>query len=201
MNLLQDILSQQNGGVVKQLASQYGLDESQAQSAISSLVPALARGVRNNAAQGGNGIESLMGALQSAGDLNSLSDAAQLGGQPSVDQGNNFLGQIFGSKDVSRGVADRASEQTGIGSDILRKMLPVLATAVMGSLNRNASSGFGGAPSGGGALGGLGGMLGSLLGGGSSNQQSGTMGMLTQFLDADGDGSILDDVVGMLGRR
>lgn len=197
MNLLQDILSGQNGGVVKQLAAQHGLDESQAQSAISSLVPALARGVRNNATQG-DGLAGLLGALQ-GGDIDAISQPDQLGGEQAISQGNNFLGQIFGSKDVSRGVADRAAEQTGIGSDILKKMLPVLATAVMGSLSRNA---LGGGQSGGGsALGGIGDLLGGLLGGGNSNAQSGAMGMLTQFLDADNDGSILDDVVGMLGRR
>lgn len=200
MNLLQDILSGQNGGVVKQIASQYGLDESQAQSAISSLVPALARGVRNNAAQGSDGIAGLMGALQAGGNLDAMAEPAQLGGQQAVDQGNNFLGQIFGSKDVSRGVADRAAEQTGIGSDILKRMLPVLATAVMGSLTRNALGG-GQQQGGGSSLGGIGDLLGGLLGGGGAQQQSGGMGMLTQFLDADGDGSILDDVVGMLGKR
>lgn len=200
MNLLQDILSGQNGGVVKQIASQYGLDESQAQSAISSLVPALARGVRNNATQGGDGLAGLMGALQN-GNLDAMAEPAQLGGQQAVDQGNNFLGQIFGSKDVSRGVADRAAEQTGIGSDILKKMLPVLATAVMGSLTRNALGGGQQQQGGGSPLGGIGDLLGGLLGGGGGQQQSGGMGMLTQFLDADGDGSILDDVVGMLGKR
>lgn len=199
MNLLQDILSGQNGGVVKQIASQYGLDESQAQSAISSLVPALARGVRNNAAQGSDGLAGLIGALQN-GNIDAMAEPSQLGGQQAVDQGNYFLGQIFGSKDVSRGVADRAAEQTGIGSDILKQMLPVLATAVMGSLTRNALGG-GQQQGGGSALGGIGDLLGGLLGGGGAQQQSGGMGMLTQFLDADGDGSILDDVVGMLGRR
>lgn len=199
MNLLQDILSGQNGGVVKQIASQYGLDESQAQSAISSLVPALARGVRNNAQQG-DGLANILGALQQGGNIDAMGAASQLAGQQAVDQGNNFLGQIFGSKDVSRGVADRAAEQTGIGSDILKKMLPVLATAVMGSLTRNAGSALGADAGSGGGLGGIADLVGGLLGGGSS-QQSGAMGMLTQFLDADNDGSILDDVVGMIARR
>lgn len=186
------------------MASQYGLDESQAQSAISSLVPALARGVRNNAQQP-DGLAGILGALQSGGNLDALAQPQELAGQQAVDQGNNFLGQIFGSKDVSRGVADRAAEQTGIGSDILKSMLPVLATAVMGSLTRNAGSALGqggqGGQGGGTSLGGLGDIVGSLLGGGGGQQQSGMMGMLTQFLDADNDGSILDDVVGMIGRR
>ena len=35
-----------------------------------------------------------------------------------TDDGNAILGHIFGSKDVSRGVANQAADLTGIGGDI-----------------------------------------------------------------------------------
>jgi hypothetical protein len=44
-----------------------------------------------------------------------------------VSQGNNVLGQIFGSKDVSRAVAQNASAQSGLEPGLLQKMLPMLA--------------------------------------------------------------------------
>ncbi len=43
-----------------------------------------------------------------------------------VSDGNNILGHILGSKDVSRAVADRASANTGIDSGMLKQMLPCL---------------------------------------------------------------------------
>jgi len=64
-------------------------------------------------------------------------------------------------------------------------MLPVVATMVMGGLSKQSNSG--------------GGALAGLLGGG--NQQSGGQSLLTSFLDADGDGSVADDLLGMFLKR
>ena len=52
-----------------------------------------------------------------------------LGSQPTpIEPGNEVLGQIFGSKDVSRSVADHAAGQTGISAGLLKQMLPILAS-------------------------------------------------------------------------
>ena len=84
-----------------------------------------------------------------------------------MQDGNGILGHLFGSKDVSRQVAAGASAQTGIGADVLKKMLPMLASLAMGALAQRATRAPGGNvqlnPSSGG---GLMDMLGPLLGGG-----------------------------------
>ena len=65
---------------------------------------------------------------------------------------------------------------------------------------------------GGASKGGLGGLLGGLLGGGARRQQAQMqqqassahqqgLGMLGNMLDADGDGSSMDDILGMLMKR
>jgi len=46
-----------------------------------------------------------------------------------VQDGNGILGHIFGSKDVSREVAARASAQSGVGADVLKKLLPIGASS------------------------------------------------------------------------
>jgi hypothetical protein len=96
-----------------------------------------------------------------------------------VADGNNILGHIFGSKDVSRNVAQSAAEQTGIDSGILKKMLPMVAAMAMGSLSKNSAAG---------------GLTNQLAGNASSG---GLSGMLTQFLDADNDGNVADDLLNM----
>lgn len=59
-----------------------------------------------------------------------------------------------------------------------------------------------GASRGGQGGGGLGGLLGALAGGGGqAQQQGGGLGALLQMLDADGDGSPLDDVLGQFMKR
>jgi hypothetical protein len=51
-----------------------------------------------------------------------------------ISDGNNILAQLFGSKEVSRAVAAQAAQMTGIGQDIYKRMLPVLADTLMGGL-------------------------------------------------------------------
>ena len=185
MSLLKTILESQGGAVASQLAEQFGLDANQASSVLGQLVPALSAGVKRNVAQQ-NGLDSLVAALSKGNHQSYLDDASRVGQQATVDDGNKILGHLFGSKEVSREVASRASQQTGVSSDLLKKMLPVVATMVMGGLSKQSNSGAGGA-------------LTDLLGAGK--QQSAGQNLLTSFLDSDGDGSVADDLLGMFMKR
>lgn len=75
-----------------------------------------------------------------------------------VSLGSNVLGEIFGSKDVSRTVAQNAASKSGFDPSTLKKMLPMLAMLVAGYMAKQRGSAQ---PS---AAGGLGGLLGSLNG-------------------------------------
>lgn len=189
MGLLDTILSANGGDSVRKLSDQFGLGQDQTRSALEQLLPALAGGMKRNAKQDG-GLESLVAALQK-GDHDRYLDRPELMQQEqTVNDGNKILGHLFGSKDVSRQVAGRASEKTGIDSGILKKMLPLVAAMAMGGMKKQGNSD-------GGALGGL---LGGLLGGGGQaapqqREQGGSL--LNSFLDQDGDGSIADDLFGM----
>ena len=117
-----------------------------------------------------------------------------------VNRGNDVLGQIFGSKDVSRTVAQNAASRTGLDPALLRKMLPIVAMMVAGYM---AKQGGGGTQAGLGGGGGLGGLLGGLLGGKASGQASSggaAAGGLGSLLDLNGDGNPLDDILGMAGK-
>ena len=128
-----------------------------------------------------------------------------LGPEPTdVDKGNSVLGQIFGSKDVSRTVAGQAAGQTGLDAGTLKKMLPLLAMLVSGYLAMQGGAGSGpqGSADNGasGGLGGLGAILGSVLGGGGNASAQGGLGALGGLLDRDGDGNPLDDILNMAGK-
>ena len=58
-----------------------------------------------------------------------------------IDEGNAILGHLFGSKDVSRAVASQVSAATGIGQSILKQMLPVIASMVLGGLFKQSRGG------------------------------------------------------------
>jgi hypothetical protein len=163
MDLMELLMNTGGGGTIGQIARQFGLPEDQAQSAVASLLPALQGGLSRNVRQEG-GMDSLVRALSGGGHQQYLDDPSILGSPENIADGNGILGHILGSKDVSRAVAARASEQTGIGADILKKMLPVVASLVMGSLSRQSSQPPAGPAAFGQSGGGLGDILGSILG-------------------------------------
>jgi hypothetical protein len=177
MNPLMEVLmNAAGGGAAQQVSQRFGLSEQQTASALGQLVPALMAGLQRNTSMEG-GMDSLVGALGSGHHAEFLDNPQRLNDPATSQEGNAILGHIFGSKDVSRAVAARASAQTGIGADVLKQMLPLVATLVMGGLSKQARS----APSTGATGGGPGGSLSSLL-------------------DQNRDGSIADDVMGMFGR-
>lgn len=175
------------------LASQFGLSPDQANAAVGALLPAVLGGIQKTEQGGGLGqltqIVSGMGAPEQ-----------------DIDSGNNILGQIFGSKDVSRQVATQASAQTGISDTILKSMLPVIAGLVAQQVAKKM---------GGGVMGGLAGtLIASMLGGSSAaaapaqQQQGGggladILGGLAGSLGQGGSGANpLDSILGgLLGKR
>lgn len=140
MNQILDMLMHAAGtGATQQVGQRFGLSGEQTGSALEQLVPALLAGLQRNTAQPG-GVESLLGALGSGSHARYLDRPELLSDDATVQDGNSILGHILGSKDVSRAVAGRAAEQTGIGADVLKKMLPVVATMVMGALSKQTST-------------------------------------------------------------
>ncbi len=174
-DLLQMILQAQGGNAPKNLAQRFGVSDSQASSAISALLPALVSGMQKNVQQP-SGFESLLGALSDGHHQRYVEDEQTIFQDDTVQEGNGILGHLLGSKDVSRQVASRASAQTGVGEDVLKKMLPVVATMLMGSLSKQTQGGR---------------TMAASSGGGGAQ---GLMGLLTPMLDQNNDGSVVDDV-------
>lgn len=215
MNMYEMIAQAQGGQAFSNLGSQFGLSEAQTADAVRHLLPAFSTGLKRNTANP-EGISSLLDALDGGRHDRYYDDPQVFADDDARDDGENILGHVLGSKDVSRAAAQRASEQTGIGSELLKKMLPYIATMVMGALSKNGQN-----P--------LGSILGQVLGGGKPQTSSGdnpfgdlakvilgggqvpqrtpgpTNGtdIFGQMLDADGDGSSMDDIFDMVlgGRR
>ena len=181
-----DLLSRTGG--LHSIARQLGVDDAQATSAADALLPAILGGLSKRVQPGATGAAGLEG----SGSLGEL--LGRLGGGSLLDdvvapqptdpsRGNDILGPIFGSKDVSRAVAQNASSQSGLDASVLRKMLPMLAMLVAGYLSKQrGAEGTNTAAGDDGILGSLGGILGS-------------SGGLASMLDADGNGNPLDDIL------
>ena len=180
MNILDVIMNARDGAAVRQMGAQVGLGEEQTASALSALVPALATGFQRNL-QTPDGLAGLVSALSTGNHQRYLDDPAALAGEGAIADGNGILGHVLGSKDVSRDVASRAAAQSGLGADVMKRLLPLAATLMMGAFARQKAGGSGPA------------LAGAASGGGVAD-------MLTSLVDRDRDGSIADDLSGMIGR-
>jgi hypothetical protein len=189
---LTDILAQMGG--LQSVARELGVSESQVNAGAAALLPAILGGFKKQAQP--SGLEGLAGMLGGLGGGSLMDDV--LGPAPTnVTRGNEVLGQIFGTPEVSRTVARNASAQTGLDPALLKRMLPMLAMLAAGYMAKQ-----GGARAAGGQQGsdGLGGLLGGLLGGAQGPGRS-QQGGLASMLDLDGDGNPLDDILDMAGKR
>lgn len=208
---MMEILKQ--SGAIGTVAQQLGVNEQIAQAGAEALLPAILGGFKKTAQAQPSGLDGLGGILGQLGGGGLLDSVLSPEPTP-IEKGNDVLGQIFGSKDVSRSVAGHAAEQTGIDSSLLKKMLPILAMLVAGYMAKQAGGEQGGGlggligsvlgggqSQGGGGLGGmLGNVLGGALGGGQPAAPAGGLGGLGSLLDLDGDGNPLDDIIGMAGK-
>lgn len=137
---------------VSQLASQWGVDESEVTQAAQNALPALLGGLHANA-QDPAGANSIVSALsQHQGQVSSLDDVDE-------NDGQKIVGNIFGGN--ANQVVNQLGGLGGTSSSMVSKLLPILAPIVMSWLAQKMSG-----------SGGLGGMLGGAMGG-QSPQASG----------------------------
>lgn len=191
-------------GALDSIARQLGVPSAIAQQGADVLLPAILGGFKKQASPAGSGgLGGLADILSGGGGL---LDAVNSPEPTPASPGNEILGQIFGSKDVSRTVAENASQSSGLDPALLKKMLPLLVMAVTGYLAQqsggSATAGRQAAPSGGGILGQI---LGGVLGGGKGGAAAGTanaggIGGLASLIDMNGDGNPLDDIMRMAGK-
>ncbi|MEM7078639.1 MAG: DUF937 domain-containing protein [Pseudomonadota bacterium] len=158
MDLLNAIMDAQGGDAVSQIAKKLNISDSDAGNVIGQLAPALGRGLAKNAEASG-GLDALLGALQKGNHQRYVDNPALATDDDGVNEGNKILGHILGNKDVSRQLASRAAEQTGVSDGLIKQMLPMIASMAMGALSNKTNE----APESGSALGGL---VGAFLGGG-----------------------------------
>jgi hypothetical protein len=169
MNILESLINGQRADSVQQAGGLLGLDAGKTQELLRQLVPALSGGLQRNLGASG-GLASLANALANGNHERYLDDPAALQSPAAVSDGNAILGHVFGSKDVSRDVADRAAANTGIDAGTIKKFLPIAAAAVMAALSKRTANG-------------------------SNLQGSAGGGLLSGLLDSAGDGIGLDDLL------
>jgi hypothetical protein len=147
MATLYEILNNAHDGEgMTALGREFGLTPTQTQAAVTALLPAISTGLKQSTAtlDGLGNLFGMMGQQQNLQDM--YDDPETAFGPEGVAAGNDALSVIFGSPDVSRAVIDQAQNFSGVSSDVLKKMLPVLAGVLLSGLMRSGSSGKAASP-------------------------------------------------------
>ncbi len=188
------ILELLNSPIGKQIISGVGAQTGQStdktSSVLSMALPVLMGAMQRNAAtpEGASGLLGALNGKHNGGILDNLGGVFEGGVDESVtNDGAGILGHILGGK--QGGVENALSQKSGIDAGSVGQILKVAAPLLMGVLGKQASQNNVSDANG------LTNMLGGMLGGGTGSKQQS---LIETFLDADGDGSVLDDVAGML---
>ena len=162
-------------GGIQSMANELGISETEATVGAAALLPAILGGFKKQAQSSPEGLNGLGGLLNQLGGGGLLDDV--LASHPTnVARGNDVLGQIFGSKDVSRTVATNASSKTGIDPTLLKRMLPILAMLAAGYMAKQRGTAD------------------------AAPDATPRRGGLGSLIDMDGDGNPLDDILRMGGK-
>lgn len=190
LDLLNSDLGKQ---IIGGVSNEVGQDQNKTASVLSMALPVLMGAMKRNASSP-EGAEGLMGALSGKHDGSILDNLGGLFGggvdQAVKDDGDGILGHVLG--DRRQNVENALSKQSGMDASSIGNILKVAAPILMGVLGKqtrqqNVQN-----------SGGIGDLLGGLLGGGQNQaQQQGQQGFIEAILDADNDGSVIDDIAGM----
>ena len=141
LSLYDMMMQAQNGNAMEIMARQFGLAQEQAAKAVAALMPAFSEGFKRNAADPYD-FAAFMKALTTGEHAKYFEDMSKAFTPQGMAEGNGILGHLFGSKEVSRAIAAQAAQMTGIGQEIYKQMLPVMASTLMGGLFKQSFAPF-----------------------------------------------------------
>ncbi len=189
--LLELINSPMGKQLISGVAGQTGQSENKTADVLAMAMPLLMGAMKKNASTPG-GAQGLMSALSSKHDGSILDNLGGLFGggvdQSVMDDGAGILGHVFGSKQPQ--VENALSSKSGIDAGSVAQILKIAAPILLGFLGKQTKQQNVSSPDA------LSGLLGGLMGGNetANKQQS----LIESFLDSDGDGSVIDDLAGMV---
>lgn len=190
MSGLNELLgSPQGQQIISGLAGETGQPEGKTADLIGMAMPLLLGALKKNISSP-DGAEGVMNALSAKHNGSILDDLGGLFGggvNPEVEaDGAGILGHVLGNKQPA--VVSSLSQKSGLDAESVARILKIAAPIVMGFLGKQQAGQKAGDTDG------LNTLLGSMLGGQPQENRS----LIMNLIDADGDGSVLDDVADMV---
>ena len=188
---LEALLGLLQGQDIGNLASQVGGNEGEVKNGVMAALPAMLAALGKNAGTE-KGAEELNNALEKKHDGSILDNLSGYLSNPDLKDGAGILNHLFGNQ--TSNVANAVSQSSGLDTNGSMKMLQMLAPILMGMLGQQKKQNNLDAK----GLGNLTSMLASNFG--SEAGTSGIMETVTNLLDANKDGNVVEDIMGMVGK-
>ena len=188
---LEALLGLLQGQDLGQLAEQVGGNEGQVKNGVMAALPAMLTALSKNTGTE-KGAQELNNALEKKHDGSILDNLSGYLSNPDLKDGAGILNHLFGNQ--TSNVANAVSQSSGLDTNGSMKMLQMLAPILMGMLGQQKKENNLDAK----GLGNLTSMLASNFG--SEAGTSGIMEAVTNLLDANKDGNVMDDIMGMVGK-
>ena len=188
---LEALLGLLQGQDLGQLAEQVGGKEGQVKNGVMAALPAMLTALSKNTGTE-KGAQELNNALETKHDGSILNNLSGYLSNPDLKDGAGILNHLFGSQ--TSNVANAVSQSSGLDTNGSMKMLQMLAPVLMGMLGQQKKQNNLDAE----GIGNLTSMLASNFG--SEAGASGIIDVVTNLLDANKDGNVMDDIMGMVGK-
>ena len=188
---LEALLGLLQGQDLGNLASQVGGNEGEVKNGVMAALPAMLAALGKNAGTE-KGAEELNNALEKKHDGSILDNLSGYLSDPDLKDGAEILNHLFGNQ--TSNIANAVSQSSGLDTNGSMKMLQMLAPILMGMLGQQKKQNNLDAK----GLGNLTSMLASNFG--SEAGASGIMEAVTNLLDANKDGNVMDDIMGIVGK-
>jgi hypothetical protein len=129
-----DLMRQaQCGAGFDNMARQFGLRPEQVQLAVSALLPAFALGLQRQAANP-NAMAQFLQTMMAGQYAAFFDSAAQAFSTEGRREGQAIVDRLFGSDEVTKRVAQQAAQFSGIGTEVLNQLLPLVAAILAGGM-------------------------------------------------------------------
>jgi hypothetical protein len=140
MNLYEMMRQAQGGEAFASLARQYGLTQDEVRRAVEAFTPAFSTALQRNTADP-MGFFQFMQALASGQHAQFYRSPEEAAAPAGRREGEAILDRLFGSRELSRAVADQISAATGLADAVVSEMMPALSAMMMGGLEQQVGSG------------------------------------------------------------
>ena len=190
MSGILDLLNSDIGkSLIQGVSGQTGQSKTKTSNLLNMALPVLTQAIKRNS-NSDQGALGIMTALKKhdGSILNNLEDLFSGKDLDAVSSdGGKILGHVLGNRQEN--IQNALSQKSGIDAGSVGQILKVAAPIVMGFLGKHQRQNKVDSPEG------IEGLLGGLIGNKSLNKDQS---FLESILDADGDGSVIDDVAGMV---